>query len=234
MKGHRKVVGIAAGAILILVTGAQAQADGQKKDQTYDIRATVIEACSCPLFCPCYYNPEPAGGHHCEFNMAYKMEDESHYGEVDLSSAMFWISGDLGGHFGDGTTEWASVTFDTNTTPEQREAVFFWISKVFPVEWEGGVTTAEDDISWEDGEKEANASLASGDAKIKLEKVFQVDGQQAVVKNTDYFSADSNEGFWLAKSTHHRKGEHSYEYENKTGFMVTHRISGTIEAEASD
>lgn len=116
-------------------------------------------------------------------------------------------------------------------------AIDFWIGEVFQVKWEGGVTVHEDDITWEDGEREANASLASGNGAIKLTKVFQTPDEQAVVHNTKYFSADSNDGFWLAHSEHFKKsvdGSPGYEYEGKTGFMVTHRISGTIEAEASD
>jgi hypothetical protein len=216
-------------AIVLLVGLSALLLGGEDMSGTYDIRATVIEACSCPLFCSCYYNPEPTGGHHCEFNMAYKIEDGSHYGDLDLSGAMFWISGDLGSHFGDGTAEWASVTFDKDTSEEQREAIGFWISQVFPVEFEGGVTMGEDDIHWEDGAKEANASLASGNAAIKLKKVFDAHGNQANVQDTGYFGSHSNDGFWLAHSEHYRKGDPSYEYKDKTGFMVTNRISGTIE-----
>lgn len=97
------------------------------EDRTYDVTATAIEACSCPLFCSCYYNEEPTGGHMCRFNNAYRFEEGSHWGDVDLSGAMVWISGDLGGHFGDGTVEWAAVTFDKGSTPEQREAINAWI-----------------------------------------------------------------------------------------------------------
>jgi hypothetical protein len=28
----------------------------------WDMKATIIEACSCPMFCQCYFNTEPAGG----------------------------------------------------------------------------------------------------------------------------------------------------------------------------
>ena len=50
----------------------------------WSMNATLIEACSCPMFCQCYFNPEPAvhpsggsgihaghqGGHYCKFNIA--------------------------------------------------------------------------------------------------------------------------------------------------------------------
>src|SRR5438874_7292546 len=28
---------------------------------TWDFNATIIEACSCPMFCQCYFNSRPAG-----------------------------------------------------------------------------------------------------------------------------------------------------------------------------
>ena len=214
-----------AGLAAVLMAGHHEEAGDHSG--TYDIRATAIEACSCPLFCSCYYNPEPTGGHHCQFNMAYKFE--GHYGDTDLTGAMVWLSGDLGDHFGDGETEWASVTFDKDTTEAQREAIGFWIGRVFPVKWAGGVTMGEDDIHWEDGDEVAHAKLASGNAEITLTKVFDAHGEQAKIVGTNYFAADSNEGFLLGHSNHYRKGEPSYEYTNHNGFMITNHVSGTIE-----
>ena len=54
---------------------------------TYKVTATAIEACSCPLFCSCYYNTKPTDGHMCRFNNAYKYEQGSHWGKVDLPGA---------------------------------------------------------------------------------------------------------------------------------------------------
>ena len=48
------------------------------EDKSWHFNGTVIEACSCPMFCQCYFNTEPAshpehgGEHYCKFNMAYK------------------------------------------------------------------------------------------------------------------------------------------------------------------
>ena len=228
---RRPVVYLWAG-VLVVGLGAVLLAghhEAEDRSGRYDIRATAIEACSCPLFCSCYYNPEPTDGHKCEFNMAYKFEEGSHYGDVDLSGALLWLSGDLGDHFGDMETEWAIVTHDKRTTPEQREAIGFWINTVFPVKWAGGVTGAEDEITWTDGEKVAHAKLASGDAEITLTKVFDAHGKQAAAVNTNYFGAHTNEGFLLAHATHYRKGAREYHYEGRNGFMVTNRISGSIE-----
>lgn len=226
---RKPYVFLAAGLLLalsaVVVAGHHDEAAGTSG--TYEIRATAIEACSCPLFCSCYYNPEPTGGHKCEFNMAYKFE--GHYGDTDLDGAMVWLSGNLGDNFGDGETEWASVTFDKGTTEAQREAIGFWIGRVFPVKWAGGVTMGEDEISWEDGEKTAHAKLASGNAEITLTKVFDAHGDPATITGTGYFAADRNDGFLLAHSNHYRKGDPSYEYTNHNGFMITNYVSGEIE-----
>lgn len=196
-------------------------------DQSYKVTATAIEACSCPLFCSCYYNAEPAGGHMCQFNNAYKFESGSHWGGVDLSGAKLWISGDLGGHFGDGHTEWAAVTFDRAVTPEQRAAINGWIGVVFPVKW-GKVEVREDDIAWEDGEQTAHAKLASGLAEVTLAKVVNATGKQATVTNTGYWGSTSNTGFKLAHSTHYYKGEPSYSYEKRNGFVITFTAEGKV------
>src|SRR5271169_3817442 len=55
------------------------------------INATAIEACSCPHFCICYFNPHPAAHHehgktehYCKFNIAYKV-NKGHYGSTNLT-----------------------------------------------------------------------------------------------------------------------------------------------------
>lgn len=191
-----------------------------EKEASNQVTATAIEACSCPLFCSCYYNSEPTGGHMCRFNMAFKLSSDSSWNDQDLADVKVWISGDLGSHFGDGTAEWATVSFDRSTTPAQREALKGWMSQVFPVQW-GKFETREDDITWQDGQKSAHAKLASGMAEIHLQKVIDEQGKQATVLNTPYWNADSNTGFLLAHSTHHYQGDPSFEFENRNGFMIT-------------
>src|SRR5437870_7173210 len=67
---------------------------------------TVIEACSCPMFCQCYFNTSPAGHHDhageakhfCRANLAHRI-NKGHYGAVNLDGVKFWVSSDLGGDF---------------------------------------------------------------------------------------------------------------------------------------
>ena len=54
------------------------------------LNATIIEACSCPMFCQCYFNTKPAAHaghedhgamaeHFCRANFAYRV-NKGHYG----------------------------------------------------------------------------------------------------------------------------------------------------------
>lgn len=224
---NRKILLLAVAAVAIVGVLTALATTG---DKTYKMTATAIEGCSCPLFCSCYYNAEPTGGHKCEFALVYRFDEGSHWGDVDVSGATIWVSGDLGDHFGQGETDWAVVTFDKAVTADQRMAIDGWIKRVFPVTWAGGVTVREDDITWENGEKVAHAKMASGMAEIKLEKVFDAHGHQSIVSNTAYWATDSNNGFELAYATHHYDGEpKSYKYEKRNGFTITSVVEGTIE-----
>ena len=89
---------------LLTVIALLSVSAGHSTSPTADwaINATAIEACSCPHFCMCYFNPHPAGHHengktehYCKFNNAYKV-NKGHYGSVDLAGAKIWLSGDLG------------------------------------------------------------------------------------------------------------------------------------------
>src|SRR5262245_32150720 len=90
----------------------------------WNMNATAIEACSCPMFCTCYFNSHPAGHHdhgsggeehYCRANLAYKI-NKGKYGAVNLDGAKFWIVSDLGADFSKGQMDWAVVYFDKPLT----------------------------------------------------------------------------------------------------------------------
>src|SRR5262245_12900554 len=115
-------------------TGTLAQQPAKPATPEWALNATVIEACSCQMFCPCYFSTKPApgdgghaghgmaGGHYCRFNIAYKV-NKGNYGATSLAGVKVWIAGDLGDDFGDMQTEWAEVTFDPAVTKEQRDGM---------------------------------------------------------------------------------------------------------------
>src|SRR5437764_222295 len=84
-----------------VVALACGQRAGDQSGKTWSINADYIEACSCHLFCPCYFNTGPEGGMMCEFNNAVKIA-EGHVGDVKVDGLKFWVSGDLGGDFSKG------------------------------------------------------------------------------------------------------------------------------------
>lgn len=203
---------------------------GKMDKPEWSINASDIEACSCPMFCQCYFNPEPAAHHghgaskhFCRFNMAYKV-NKGHFGDTDLAGAKFWITGDLGENFGDGTTDWAIVTFDKAMTPPQREAVGKILGHLFPVKWDS-LTTAEGTIdTWTKTKDMAHAVLNGGKtAEIKLKAYPSLTGNPVVIHDLIYFGAPRNDGFVLMPNEiqTYRVGEKAFEFKGTTGFFIT-------------
>ena len=227
----RILVSIVAGAGLLLLLGAAKPADRAK---TYSVTADTIEGCSCPLFCTCYFSAS-ADEHSCQFNNVYKFRKGSHYGDVDLSGQMVWLSGDLGGewhhHPGPGMPmKWAVVTFDKASSAEQKKAITQIVNNVFNVKWEK-LDTREDSISWHEDGKTAHAKMASGMAEITLDKALGPDKHTpTIVKNLQYWFSNSNDGFALAFSKHHFDGDTKFSQEHKNGFTIAWKASGNVEA----
>lgn len=203
------------------------------------MNATVIEACSCPMFCQCYFNDHPAshgGGHEqhshafCKFNNAYKI-NKGHHGATKLDGVKFWISGDLGANFSDGEMDWAVLTFDKSSTKEQREAIGAIVPQLFPVKWKS-LKTAEGVIdTWQYDANSAHAKLDGGKtAEVKLTSPAMAKNDAAkpiVMHNLRYWGAPRNEGFVMMPNEvqGYRVGEQAYEYKNTNGFMVTFDIT---------
>ena len=194
------------------------------------VNATAIEACSCPMFCQCYFNAEPAahhehgGKHFCRANMAYKI-NQGHFGETKLDGVKFWLSNDLGAEFSDGEMEWNVLTFDKGTTPQQREGITAIANALFPVKWKS-FTTAEGTIdTWQFDENSAVATLDGGKtAEIRLRRPSSANGAgPVVIKNLKYWGAPRNDGFVLMPNEveAYRVGPNAFEYKGTNGFMIT-------------
>jgi hypothetical protein len=212
-------------AASMIVWGAVATA----ADKTWSIKADYIEACSCHLFCPCYFNTGPEGGHHCEFNNAIKIS-EGHVGDVKVDNAKVWLSGDLGGDFSKGEMHGAVITFDTSVTPKQQEAIKFLVGKIYPVKWEKFEVGKSVPITWEKKGENGHAKLGD-DGEVTLTGVKGADGKQSVLEHVAYWGAQKNSGFALAKSDHRYKGHgYDYKYKDRNGFMISVESSGTMDA----
>lgn len=202
----------------------------------WSLNATAIEACTCPAFCQCYFNDKPAshakhGGeapgqgtseHFCKFNNAYKI-NKGHHGNVKLDGAKFWVSGDLGAEFSDGEMEWAVVTFDKATTPQQREAIGKILPSVFPVKWKS-FRTAEGDIAWQASGDTAVATIDGGKtAEVRLKAPgTRMKKAPVVISNVRYWGAPRNDGFIvMPNEINAYRGQNGYESRGTNGFMIT-------------
>jgi hypothetical protein len=211
------------------------------------MNATVIEACSCPLFCQCYFNAEPAGHaaaaghqghaveHYCRANNAYKV-NRGHYGQTTLDGAKFWIATDLGGDFSKGEMDWAVLYMDKALSKEQRDGIVAIAQKIFPVKWKS-FQVAEGSIDkWESNKDEAHALLDGGKTgEVKLKRLAGMTTEPVVIKNLRYWGAPRNDGFVLMPNEveAYRIGPKAFEYKGTNGFMLTLDISSKDVAAAA-
>lgn len=217
---------LALGLAMVVRAGTEAKTPAPE----WSMNASVIEACSCPMFCQCYFNTEPAGHHHeggqehfCRANNAYKI-NKGHLGKVNLDGAKFWISTDLGGDFSQGMMDWAILTFDKSLTKEQRDAVVTLAGKLFPVKWKS-FTTAEGVIDkWEVTNDGAHALLDGGKtAEVQLKRFQGMTNEPVVIKNLKYWGAARNDGFVLYPNVveAYRVGPKAFEFKGTNGFLLT-------------
>jgi hypothetical protein len=209
------------------------------------MNATVIEACSCPMFCQCYFNDKPAshgmamggGGHDhgsghafCKFNNAYKI-NQGNYGGTKLDGAKFWISGDLGNDFSKGEMDWAIVTFDKATTKEQRDGIAAILPHVFPVKWRSFEVREGNIDTWTYDQNSAHATLDGGktaEVKLGAPTASKNDPSKPIVMhNLKYWGVPRNDGFVMMPNQvqGYRVGDKAYEFKNTNGFMVTMDIN---------
>ena len=219
-------VGLALAAVLSWT------AAGAGVGAAWSMNATVIEACSCPMFCQCYFGTKTAGHQHhhghgsehfCRFNMAYKV-NRGHAAGVKLDGARFWIAGDLGADFGGGETEWATVHFDPAVTPEQRAAIATALGHVYPVKWKSFNVGEDAVVEWSAGKDRAAARLGGGRlAEIALRRNPGMTDEPVVVHNLRYFGAPRNDGFVLMPNEveAYRVGPKAFEFKGANGFMIT-------------
>lgn len=226
------------GVIAFLAVSSLTAADKPSDDWTFN--ATIIEACSCPMFCQCYFNAQPAahgggghaghgggGEHFCRFNNAFKVNQGS-LGSTKLDGAKFWVAGDLGGDFSKGQMDWAVVHFDPAVTPDQREAIKKILTHVYPVTWKGGFTVGRDaPMEWTATKDQAVAKLDNGKlAEVVLKRHPGNTDQPVVIQNLKYWGTPRNEGFVLMPNEVQAlrqtpEGKKAYEFKGSNGFLIT-------------
>jgi hypothetical protein len=226
-------------ALVAALAGTGAAASGPAAGGTdWAANVTAIEACSCPMFCQCYFNREPAahaghdahgggGKHFCRANLAYRI-NKGHHGQTRLDGAKFWVATDLGEDFGDGELDWAVLYFDKALTPAQREAIGVVAGKLFPVKWKSFKTAEASIDKWEFDKDGAHALLDGGrTAEVKLRRFPGMTNEPVVIHNLRYWGAPRNDGFVMMPNEveAYRTGPNAFEFKGTNGFMITVDLS---------
>lgn len=218
--------------------GKPAQDKAAKPD--FEITASYIEACSCDMFCPCYYNTHSTAHgteHFCKANLVLKV-DKGYYKDVKLDGAKVWIASDLGSDWSTGANSWLVVNFDPSVTPPQKAALNDILGQLYPIPWKK-VSSDTVGISWVVDTKTgvATAKMANGKGEVVLERVAgNKPNQEVVVHNLKYWGAQSNDGFRMWKTKHEYYDGHGekIDFSGTNGFLITIHFSGQAKKAAAD
>jgi hypothetical protein len=216
---------------LLAIAGTKGSSSAAKND--FEITSTYIEACSCDMFCPCYFNPYSTSHgheHFCRANLVFKV-DKGHYKDVKLDGAKVWLSNDLGSEWSTGKDSWAVVTYDPSVSPAQKAALGDIIAQLYPFNWTW-LKTDTAAFSWNVDTKSgvATASREDGKAEVVLERVKgDKADEEIVMKNLRYWNAQSNDGFrmWKSKSERYEGHDQKFDYSGTNGFLITIHFTGT-------
>ena len=229
---HYAGAGAVAAGVSSYLSTSTLTAQGKPSVADWTMNATIIEACSCNMFCPCYFSTIPSGHghdmaeHYCRFNMAYRI-NQGTFGNVNLAGARLWIAGDLGADFSKGG-EWAEITFDPSVTKDQRTAITTIVPHVYPVTWKAFSIGADAPVEWQATRDRAEARLGGGKvAHIILNRNPGMTSDPVVISNLRYFGAPRNTGFLLMPSEFetYRRGPKPFEYKGTNGFMITYDMT---------
>lgn len=232
----RKILAVTFGVLVVCAVAWVVQAG--EADTSWHMNATIIEACSCPMFCQCYFNSTPAehaeggheghgahgeAGHFCKFNNAFQV-NQGHHGETDLAGAKFWVAGDLGGEFDDGEMDWAVLTFDEGVSEAQRAGIAAALGHVYPVKWKSFKVGDDAKMTWSATKDEAVAKLNDGKtAEVVLHRNPGMGDEPVVIHNLQYWGVPRHEGFVLMPNEVEawRGDERAFEFKGTNGFMIT-------------
>lgn len=228
-----RIVGL---ILSVLFLTARLAISAESAAPNWSMNASIIEACSCPMFCQCYFNTQPAahsghashshgegGEHFCKFNNAFKINHGS-YGSTKLDGAKFWVAGDLGGDFSKGQMDWAALTFDPSVTPEQREGIKAILGHVYPVKWNSFMVAQDAKMTWAATRDHAEAKLGDGKAgQVTLNKFQGMTDEPIMIKNLKYWGVPRNDGFLMMPNEveAYRAGDKPFEFKGTNGFMIT-------------
>jgi hypothetical protein len=223
-----------------------AQDKSSKPD--FDMTATYIEACSCDMFCPCYFNTRSTNHtamaghnmeeHFCRANLVLKV-DKGYYKGTKLDGAKVWLGNDLGSDWSTGKDSWMVMNFDPSVSKEQQAALADIIPQLYSaIPWQKKSVQSVA-FSWDVDTKSgiAHAKMSDGKGEVILERVKgESPNHEVVMHNLKYWGAQSNDGFRMWKSKHEAfEGDgHKFSYDDTNGFLITIHYSGSAKSVAAD
>jgi hypothetical protein len=232
-----------------IALGQSFAAEKTKPADDWAMNATIIEACSCPMFCQCYFNTQPAThgpgcggegeGRFCKFNNAFRV-NTGHYDKVNLDGAKFWVAGDRGGDCSGGEMNWYLLVFDPAVTKQQRKGIVEIVGNLYRAKWkEAGISEKDYPMEWHATKDLAVAKLDGGKAgEVVLRRFPGMTEEPIVIKNLKYWGAPRNDGFVLMPNDVQAfravpEGKKPYEFRKTNGFMFTFDISSKDVAEVA-
>src|SRR5262249_51939282 len=226
--------------VVILAAALAAISLDDSSAPDWALNATVIESCSCPVFCPCQFsiNHSPAAhdihsGHgtqrFCRFNRAVRVNRGS-FGKTQLEGARLWIAGDLGPNFTSSNDQydWGVLRFDPSVTKDQRDAMAVIVPVLFPGKWKSFVVEGDSVLEGKQTTDRAEARLDEGKtAEIVLSKAQGMTSDPVVVKNLPYEGATTNDGFMVmpSKVEAYRVGSRPFAFKGTNSFVITVEIN---------
>jgi hypothetical protein len=219
---------------LFALPSAAAAEEVKAAGTNWAFNATIIEACSCPMFCQCYFNSKPSGhetagheghgaDHFCRANNVFKV-NKGNYGATKLDGVRYWAAMDLGDDFSDGEFEWVVIHFDPSVTKEQRTAIAEIMGKVYPVKWKSFSVGTDYAVEWKATKDRAEARLDGGKGgEVVLNRFQGMSSEPIVIQNLRYFGVPRNSGFLMMPNEieTYRLGDKAFEFKGTNGFMIT-------------
>ncbi len=230
---------------ILLLSGNMAAQQKNSGEPEWSVNMTVMETCSCPVFCQCFFTGKPpaecgmnmssAKGESdmvfCRFNQAYKV-NHGHFGSMSLDGAMFWFAGDAGDDFAHPKLPWVVLMFDSSLTKEQRDALTIILHHIHfyrPERWKSYTVGKSAFMDWSFTPDSAKASLDKGKtAEVVLRRLDGgMNNSPVTMNNMDYFGYPRNSGFLLMPNEveAYRVGEKAFEYHGTNGLVTTVEIA---------
>lgn len=249
MKKRDFLGGLAAALASLSMRKVAAADEPARSVLDWSLTMSVLETCSCPVFCQCFFTGKPpaakasASGHHhqggevhyCRFNQAYLVR-RGWSGGTSLDGVKFWFLGDAGDDFDKEKLEWALLTFDPSTTLAQRTAMLEALRHLRwyrPERWKSYAIGPDSPVQWESDEKGAHATLGGGRlAELSLTTYTDLGNRPVTMQNMGYFGFPRNNGFTLMPSTllAYRGSERAFEFRDQG----TNGLLTTVDMNAED